>query len=148
MKVILLEDVKSLGKKGDVVDVSDGYAKNYLIPRKMVKPATEGAVNDAKEKQRAQAEKQARELKLAQEAAAALSGTEVVVRVKIGDNGKLFGAVSTKDISEALKAQKQIDVDKKKLELPETVKFQGKYKCIARIYPRVTAEFTVSVLPE
>ena len=80
MKVILLKDIKDLGKKDQIVNVSDGYAKNYLIPRKMVKPATEGAVNDAKEKQRAQAEKKARELKLAQEAASSLNGTEVTVR--------------------------------------------------------------------
>ncbi len=148
MKVILLKDIKDLGKKDQIVNVSDGYAKNYLIPRKMVKPATEGAVNDAKEKQRAQAEKKARELKLAQEAASNLNGTEAVVRVKIGENGKLFGAVSTKDVAEALKAQRHIEVDKKKLEIPETIKYKGKYKCIARIYPTVTAEFTIVVEQE
>jgi large subunit ribosomal protein L9 len=148
MKVILLQDIKELGKKGDIVNVSDGYGKNYLIPRKLVKPATEGAVNDAMAKKKAQAEKKARELELAKEQAASLNGTEVVIRMKVGDNGKLFGAVSSKDVADALKSQKEIDVDRKKIELGEPIKVIGKYKCSARIYAGVSASFTIDVRPE
>ena len=148
MKVILLQDIKELGKKGDIVNVSDGYGKNYLIPRKLVKPATEGAVNDALAKQKAQAEKKARELELAKEQAGSLNGTEVVIRMKVGDNGKLFGAVSSKDVADALKSQKGIDVDRKKIELGEPIKVIGKYKCSARIYAGVSASFTIDVRPE
>ena len=148
MKVILLQDIKELGKKDQIVNVSDGYGKNYLIPRKLAKAATEGAVKDAKDKQRAQAEKKARELKLAQEAQEALKGSEVTVKAKIGENGKLFGAVSNKDVADALREQKHIDIDKKKIEIPEPIKYQGKFKCLARIYPSVAAEFTVVVVPE
>lgn len=148
MKVILLQDIKELGKKGQIVNVSDGYGKNYLIPRKLVKPATEGAVNDALAKQKAQTEKKARELQNAKEAAKSLEGTEVVVRVKVGENGKLFGAVSSKDVADALKSQKEIDIDRKKIELAENIKYVGKFKCVARIYAGVTASFTVDVRPE
>ncbi|MBR6934923.1 MAG: 50S ribosomal protein L9 [Clostridia bacterium] len=148
MKVILLQDIKDLGVKGQIVNVSDGYGKNFLIPRKLVKPATEGALNDAKEKQKAQAEKKNRELALAKEAASALNGTEVVVRMKVGENGKLFGAVSTKDIADAPKTQKELDIDRKKIDIKEPIKVLGKFECIARIYPTVTAKFTVDVRPE
>lgn len=148
MKVILLQDIKDLGVKGQIVNVSDGYGKNFLIPRKLVKPATEGALNDAKEKQKAQAEKKNRELNLAKEAASALNGTEVVVRMKVGENGKLFGAVSAKDIADALKAQKELDIDRKKIDIKEPIKVLGKFECTARIYPSVTAKFTVDVRPE
>ncbi|MBP5781375.1 MAG: 50S ribosomal protein L9 [Clostridia bacterium] len=148
MKVILLQDIKDLGVKGQIVNVSDGYGKNFLIPRKLVKPATEGALNDAKEKQKAQAEKKNRELNLAKEAASALNGTEVVVRMKVGENGKLFGAVSTKDIADALKTQKELDIDRKKIDIKEPIKVLGKFECTARIYPTVTAKFTVDVRPE
>lgn len=148
MKVILLQDIKDLGKKGQIVNVSDGYGKNYLIPRKLVKPATEGILNDVKEKQKAQDEKKARELAAARESAKALEGTEVVVRVKVGENGKLFGAVSAKDIADALKTQKNIDIDRKKIELGDNIKVIGKFPCVARIYPAVSAKFTVDVKPE
>ena len=148
MKVILLQDIKELGKKDQIVNVSDGYGKNYLIPRKLAKAATEGALNDAKEKQKAQTEKKNRELSLAKEAASALNGTEVVVRVKVGYNGKLFGAVSAKDIADALKAQKEIDIDRKKIEMREPIKVLGKFDCTAKIYPSVTAKFVVDVKPE
>jgi large subunit ribosomal protein L9 len=148
MKVILLQDIKELGKKDQIVNVSDGYGKNYLIPRKLAKPATEGALNDARAKQKAQNEKKNRELSLAKEAASALNGTEVTVRMKVGDNGKLFGAVSTKDIADALKAQKEIDIDRKKIDIKEPIKVLGKFECVARIYPSVTAKFTVDVRPE
>ena len=148
MKVILLQDIKELGKKDQIVNVSDGYGKNYLIPRKLAKPATEGALNDARVKQKAQNEKKDRELSLAKEAASALQGTEVVVRVKVGDNGKLFGAVSAKDIADALKVQKEIDIDRKKIEMREPIKVLGKFDCVAKIYPSVTAKFIVDVRPE
>ncbi len=148
MKVILTQDIKELGKKDQIVNVSDGYAKNYLIPRKMAKPATEGAVNEAKEKQRAQNEKKARELAIAKEQAAKLKDAVVDVKVKVGENGKLFGAVSNKDVADALRAQHGIDVDKKKIEISETIKYRGRFKCTARIYPSVSADFDVNVIPE
>lgn len=145
MKVILLKDVKDLGKKDQIVDVSDGYGKNYLIPRGIAKLATAGSINEAKDKQRALEARKAKELAEANALAATLSSKKVLITAKMGENGKLFGAVSTKDISDAMKKQFGIELDKKKIELQDPIKAQGVFDVSARIYAGVVAKFQVEV---
>ncbi len=145
MKVILLKDVKDLGKKDQIVDVSDGYGKNYLIPRGIAKLATAGSINEAKDKQRALEARKAKELAEANELAGILSSKRVVLTAKMGENGKLFGAISAKDISDAMKKQFGIDLDKKKIELQDPIKAQGVFDVSARIYAGVVAKFQVEV---
>ncbi len=145
MKVILLKDMKDIGKKDQIVEVSDGYGKNYLIPRGIAKLATAGSINEAKDKQKAQEAKKARELMQAKEMAQALSTKRVVLNAKMGDNGKLFGAISAKDIADAMKTQHKLELDKKKIELQEPIKTQGVFDVSARIYTGVVAKFQVEV---
>lgn len=145
MKVILLEDVKSLGKKDDIVEVSDGYARNYIIPQKKGVQATSENMNNLK-LQRANKEKVAREQ---YEAAAALGkqieGSPVVIKLKLGSGGKLFGAISTKEISQMLKAQYDIDVDKKKIVLNDPIKELGEHKVKIKLHKDVSCTLTVRV---
>lgn len=145
MKVILLKDVKDLGKKDQIVEVSDGYGKNYLVPRGIAKLATAGSINEAKDKQKAAEAKKARELEQAKELAAAISSKRVVLHAKMGENGKLFGAISAKDIADAMKVQFKIEMDKKKIELDEPIKSQGVFDVTARVYAGVIAKFQVEV---
>ena len=145
MKVILLEDVKSLGKKGDLVEVSDGYGRNFIIPRKKGVEATNENMNNLK-LQKANEEKVARETKeAAQDLAAKLKETSVTIKAKTGAGGKLFGAVSSKEIAEAVKAQWGIEVDKKKILLNEPIKTVGEETVEIRLHREVTAKITVAV---
>lgn len=145
MKVILLKDVKDLGKKDQIVDVSDGYGKNYLIPRGIAKLATAGSINEAKDKQKALEARKARELAEANALADTLKSKRVLLTAKMGENGKLFGAISAKDIADAMKKQFGIDLDKKKIELEDPIKAQGVFDVSARIYAGVVAKFQVEV---
>ena len=115
MKVVLLQDVKDIGKKDQVVNVSDGYARNFLLPRKLAKEATTAAMNDVKAKESAKAHHKREEVKAANELKAKLDGKEVTIKAKAGKEGKLFGAVTSKDVAAALKAQHKMDIDKKKI---------------------------------
>lgn len=145
MKVILLKDVKDLGKKDQIVEVSDGYGKNFLVPRGMAKLATAGSINEAKDKQKAQEAKKARELAQAKELADAISTKKVILKAKLGENGKLFGAISAKDIADAMKTQFGIELDKKKIELNEPIKSQGVFDVTAKVYAGVVGKFQVEV---
>ena len=145
MKVILTQDVKSLGKKDEIVNVSDGYANNFLLPRKLAVPATSGSINEVRNKQQAAEDKKKRETEAARDMARALKDKEVVVRVKSGADGKLFGGVSTKEVAEELKKQYGFELDKKKLTLPEPVKSLGTYTVEAKLYPGVAAVFKLRV---
>lgn len=145
MKVILKQDVKELGKKDSLVNVSDGYAKNYLIPRGFAVEATAGNINEMKNKQQALAEKQKRELDKAKNICAALSGKSIKLSIKSGENGKLFGAVSGKDIADAVSKQLGIELDKKKIVLGEPIKTTGPHSVEAKLHAGVTAKFTVTV---
>ncbi|MBR5280010.1 MAG: 50S ribosomal protein L9 [Clostridia bacterium] len=145
MKVILLKDVKDLGKKDQIVEVSDGYGKNFLVPRGIAKIATAGSINEALDKQKAQEAKKARELAQAKELANEISSKRVILKAKLGENGKLFGAVSAKDIADAMKAQFKIDLDKKKIELGDPIKSQGVFDVTAKVYAGVVAKFQVEV---
>lgn len=148
MKVILLKDVKDLGKKDEIVNVSDGYGQNYLIPRKIAKLATEGSINEAKDKKRAQDEKKARELDNAKKTASDLSDKVVIVKAKMGENGRLFGAVSSKDISDSIKSQLNLDVDKKKIDLAEPIKSQGEFEVAVKVYAGVSTKLRIKVIAE
>ena len=145
MKVILIEDVKSLGKKGDVVNVSDGYARNNLFPKKYALQATPKNINDLK-LQKAHEEKVAQEiLNEAKAFAEELKDKKVVLSVKVGEGGKVFGSISSKEISEAAKAQLGYDIDKKKMQLPNPIKALGTTIVPIKLHPKVTAELRVMV---
>ena len=146
MKVILLQDVKALGKKGDIVNVSDGYARNAILPKKLGVEATSKNLNDLK-LQNQHADKVAQEN---YENALALAKTieeqKVVVKMKTGEGGRSFGSISTKEIAAATKEQTGLDLDKKKMQLQESIKAIGTYEIPVKIHTKVTAKLTVQVV--
>ena len=145
MKVILLQDVKSLGKKGDIVKVSDGYARNMILPKKLGVEATPKNLNDLK-LQKANEEKVAQEnLEAAQAFAKDLEDKEGIVKLNVGEGGKIFGSVSTKEISEAAKEQLNLDIDKRKLQLPSPIKALGVTQVPVKLHPQVTGTLKVFV---
>lgn len=145
MKVVLLQDVKTLGKKGDVVEVKEGYAKNMLLPKKLGIEATPKALNDLK-LQKANADKKAAEaLAAAKELAAKLEAVPVKVAVKMGAGGKVFGSVSTKEIAEAIQKEMGLEVDKKKISTDGAIKDAGTYTANVKLHPEVTAKVKVLV---
>ncbi|MBO5147734.1 MAG: 50S ribosomal protein L9 [Clostridia bacterium] len=146
MKVILKQDVKGLGKKDEIVNASDGYAKNYLIPRGIAVEATSGNVNETVNKQKAAADKKQRELDTAKEFASKLKDKSVVIKAKAGENGKLFGAIAGKDIADAIKKQYNIDIDKKKIVLDDPIKTLGDHTVEIKIYAGVAVNVNVSVV--
>lgn len=145
MKVILLQDVKSLGKKGQEVNVSDGYARNMLLPKGLGVEATAKNKNDLK-LQKAHEEKVAKEnLEAAQAFGKELVAKEVVVKIKVGEGGRAFGSISAKEIAEAAKAQLGYEIDKKKMQLSSPIKELGTTMVPIRLHPKVTAELKVIV---
>lgn len=145
MKVILLEDVKSLGKKGQIVNVSDGYARNMLLPKKLGVEATSKNMNDLK-LQKAHQDKVAQEnLDAAKAFAEELKDKQVTVSIKVGEGGRTFGSVSTKEISEAVKSQLGFDIDKKKMVLPSPIKELGTTMVPIKLHAKVTGELKVIV---
>ena len=146
MKVILFEDVKSLGKKGDIVNVSDGYARNAILPKKLGIEATSKNLNDLK-LQNQHADKVAAEnLANAKELAKTVEQQKVVIKIKAGEGGKIFGSVSTKEIAQATKEQTGLELDKKKMHLPDGIKALGTYEVPVKLHPQVTAKLTVQVV--
>ena len=146
MKVILLEDVKSLGKKGQIVNVSDGYARNMLLPKKLGLEATPKNLNDLK-LQKAHEDKVAQEnLEAAKAFAKELADKEVTVSIKVGKEGRTFGSVSTKEIAEAAKAQLGYEIDKKKMQLENPIKELGTTLVGIKLHPKVTAQLKVKVV--
>ena len=145
MKVILLEDVKSLGKKGQIVNVSDGYARNMILPKKLGVEATSKNLNDLKLR-KANEEKVAQEnLDAATAFAEELSTKEVILTLKVGEGGRTFGSVSSKEISEAAKKQLNLDIDKKKLQLENPIRNLGVTNVPVRLHPKVTGSLKVWV---
>lgn len=145
MKVILLEDVKSLGKKGQIVNVSDGYARNMLLPKKLGVEATTKNMNDLK-LQKAHEEKVAQEnLNAAKAFAEDLKDKQVTVTIKVGEGGRTFGSISTKEISEAVKNQLGLDIDKKKMQLATPIKELGTTMVPIKLHPKVVGELKVIV---
>lgn len=145
MKVILLEDVKSLGKKGQLVDVSDGYARNFILSKKKGIEATAKNMNDLKLQKAHEDKLAAQRLEEAKLFAAEIAKAEVVLELKVGEGGKLFGAVSSKEIAQAAKAQLNMELDKKKLVLPNPIKTVGTTSVSVKLHPQVTAELKVVV---
>lgn len=144
MKVVLLQDVKSIGKKDSVVTVSDGYARNFLFPRKLAVEATAAALNDVKTKESARAHHKQEEIKAAEELKAVINGKSVTIKAKAGKEGKLFGAVTSKDVAAAIKAQLGVDIDKKKIVMDDIKTFM-RCDCEVKIYPEIHAKITVNV---
>lgn len=144
MKVILKEDVKGQGKKGQLVNVSDGYARNFLLPRGLAMEADAQAMNDLKNKEEAARHHAAMKKQNAEEAAKALKGKTVKLTAKAGSAGRLFGSVTTKEVAEGLKAQFQVEVDKRKISMAD-VKAFGSYEAEVKLYPGISAKITVMV---
>ncbi len=145
MKVILLQDVKAQGKKGQMITVSDGYARNFLLPRKLAVEATADALNSKKNADEAAAFHAAEEKKAALALKEALNDKPVKIKAKAGSGGRLFGSVTTKEVSEALKAQYNIDLPKTRLELSEPIKSFGTYQVKAKLYTEIQGVVTVKV---
>ena len=148
MKVILKQDVNKIGKKDDLLEVADGYGRNFLIARGLAEEATEGKVRELQQMQKTQKIKDDKKLKIAEEARKKLGGKVVRVKVNTGEGGKLFGSVTTAQIAEALVAQFSIPVDKKDLKIEETVKKTGEYQFKAKLYTGDEAEMTLKVESE
>ena len=145
MKVILLEDVKSLGRKGEVVNASDGYARNMLLPKKLAVAATDSNMKDLAAKKRGE-EKLAKEQKEAAEALKAnLEAQPVTVSIRVGESGKTFGSVSSKELAEAVKEQLGIEVDRKKMNLAQPIRELGTTTVEIRLHPQVSASLRVNV---
>ena len=145
MKVILLQDVKSVGKKGDIIDANDGYARNFLIPKKMGVPANAENMNTLKLQKSNEAKVAQEQLEEAQRFAKELETKEVVLAIKAGEGGKTFGSVSSKEIANAYKEQCGITIDKKKIQLSESIKNFGVYEVKIKLHPKVTGTLKVKV---
>ena len=145
MKVILLEDVKSVGKKGELVEVSDGYARNFIFKKNLGIEATPKNLNDLKLRQKNDDRVAAENLAAAREFAAEIAEKSIEMAIKSGQDGRVFGSVSTKEIAAAAKDQLGYDLDKKKMQLKEPIKSLGTYMVPIRLHPKVTAELKVVV---
>ena len=148
MKVVLLEDVKNLGKKGDVAQVAEGHARNYLLPRRLAVEATEGKMKQLAQLQSAADRKKQLEESKAKELAVQLENLSVRVYSRAGEGGKLFGSVNNKDIVDALLREHGIEIDKKKIVLKEPIKKLGTYSLPVKLYPLVKVHLSVAVLAE
>lgn len=146
MKVLLLQDVKPQGKKGDIVEVNDGYARNFLIRRGLAKEATASVINETNQRRAADEKRRKEELEAAKQAADRLNGTTVEIAIRCGENGKPFGAVTAKEIADKL-SQMGYDVDKKKVVFKDAIKMVGNYHVELKLHPGVTAKVVVAVKP-
>lgn len=145
MKIILLQDEKKLGKKGDIIEASEGYARNYILPKKIGVEASAKNMNDLKLQKANEAKVAKEQLEAAQALGKELETKQVIVKLKAGEGGKTFGSVSSKEIATALKEQYSLDIDKKKILLPETLKSIGSYEVGVKLHPQVSAKLTVKV---
>ena len=145
MKVILQEDVKGQGKKGQLIEVSDGYARNYLIPRKLAVQANDSNIKEMNMRDKAREQKTEKERRQAGEALERIQAASVVIHAKGGAGGRLFGSVTTKEISDALMSQFGISVDKHKLSIDENIKTYGTFEVKVKLYPEVSGSFYATV---
>ena len=148
MKVILREDVKTLGTKGQIVNVSDGYYRNFLAPKKLAIPVTDSSLKELETEKKDLDNKNKRNLAHAKEQAEKLSKVKVKIKAKCGDKGKLFGSITSQDVADAIKKQAGQDIPKKKISMDTAIKYVGEYKVKAKIHPDVTAEITFEVVEE
>jgi len=148
MKVILLQDVKGTGTKGQIINVSDGHAKNFLLPKKLAAEATKAALNEWEKEKKTAEHKRQSEVSTAQELASRIESAVVKIPMKVGENGKMFGSVGAKEIAAALSSQSGIDIDRKKVVLDEAIKQVGEKKVTVKLYADVSAKLTVEIVPE
>ena len=147
MKVILLQDVKKIGKKGEVIEASDGYARNFLFPRKLAQEASASNMHILNNKIENERKQKLAELEAAQKLAGELKGKEITIKAKTGESGKLFGAITSKDVAELIKQQHKIDIDKKKIVM-DTIKLAGGYEIEVKLYPEVSTKMKVIIVPQ
>ncbi|HLX25445.1 MAG TPA: 50S ribosomal protein L9 [Candidatus Cybelea sp.] len=147
MKLVLLSDVKALGKRGDVVDVADGYARNFLLPRKLAGEADKGALAQLEAQHKAAERREAQELADARALAARIESAKLVVKAKAGENGKLFGAVTNADVASAVAAAVSISVDRHKVGLAVQIKALGSYPVEIKLHKNVIAKASVEIVP-
>ena len=147
MKVVLTADVASLGNRGDIVDVSDGYARNYLLPRDLAQKATTGAVASAAKAAASRAATDRKALEEAQDLATALSGSRVVLAAQAGDEGRLYGSVTLADVTEGIRKFTGINIDRKHIELAQPIKTIGLHEVQIRLHPEVEFSVNIDVIP-
>lgn len=147
MKVILLQDVKKIGKKGDVIEASDGYARNFLFPKKLAQEASESNMHILNNKKENERKQKLAELEAAQKLASELKGKEIKINAKVGDNGRLFGAITSKDVAQLIKEQYKVEIDKKKIVM-DTIKLAGGYEIEIKLYPEVSTKMKVIIVPQ
>ena len=145
MKVILLQDVKPHGKKGDMVEINDGYARNYILPKKLGVEANSANVNDLKLQKQNQEKIAAKQLADAKDLAAKLEKLKVNMKIKTGEGGRTFGSITAKEIAAELKKQQNIDIDKKKIVMNDAIKSVGQFSVAIKLHTKVTAELSVNV---
>ena len=148
MKVILLQDIKSVGKKGQILDASDGYARNFLLPKKLAVIADAANMNELKTKQEANKYKRDMSMSAAKELSEKMKNYELVFKIKAGDNGKIFGSITSKDIADELNKKYFVEVDKKKVLLSDAIKNLGVYNVDIKLFEGVTGVLKVSVIAE
>jgi large subunit ribosomal protein L9 len=144
MKVILLKDVKGIGKKGDVVNAADGYARNFLFPRKLAQEATDASMHILQNQKEAERRKKLAEIEAAQKLAGELKGKEIILTVKSGENGRLFGSITGKDIADELNRQTGLDIDKKKV-VVDNIRQLGDYEVEVKLYPEISTKIKVTI---
>lgn len=147
MKVILLQDVKSLGRKGDVKEVADGYARNYLLPKGIAVSATDSNLKALARQKQAVKVQELQEEEEARAIAARLQGLKVTIAAKTGESGRLFGSITSKDVAEAVQKLTQIELDRKRIEMPEGLKHLGEYEIAIKLHRSVSATITLAVIP-
>lgn len=147
MKVILLADIKGVGKKGEVINASDGYARNYLFPRKLAEEATEVNLSVLNQKKETERRKKLAEIEEAQKQADELKGKEVKISAKCGENGRLFGSITNKDVADALNTQYKLNIDKKKL-VVDAIRQLGTYEVEVKLYPEVSTKIKVVIVEQ
>lgn len=146
MKVILLQDIKGTGKKGDVINASDGHARNYLIPRGLAKEATDGNVKLLEHQNASKLKRAEDELDAAKQLAADISKLEITIKTKAGEGGRLFGSITNKDVADLIKEKHKLDIDKKKIALDQPIRTLGTTNVTIKVYPKVTAQIKVHVI--
>ncbi len=147
MKVVLLKDVKNMGKRDEIVNVSDGYARNFLFPQKLAVEATPGAMKEIQRKRAAQEAREAERLAEAKQKAEALKGKVITLQVKCGEKGRLYGSVTAAEVADALKNQHGVEVDKRKIDIGESIREVGMYNISVWLYTGVTTPMKLNVEP-
>jgi len=148
MKVILLKDIKGTGKKGEILNASDGHARNYLIPRGLAKEATDGSVKELEHQTASKVKREEEALEQAKELAEKIGNFDITIKTKAGDGGRLFGSITNKDISDLIKSKYKIDVDKKKIVMEHPIRTLGTTNVTVKVYPKVSTQLKVNVVEE